>query len=103
MSSARRPRYGRTWLRTLVLLLALLVPAAPMNEAHGVGAGEIVEYDVLDTAVRPPARVVHRTAARLRTAPRSEAAPAVPAHRPVPGSPQPPYAPPAPRSVVLRC
>ncbi|MEU9167087.1 hypothetical protein AB0D34_04695 [Streptomyces sp. NPDC048420] len=102
MSPARRLPPSRTWLRTLVLLLALLVPVAPVHaaEAHVVAAGEIIEYDLLDTALRPPARVVHQPAVSLRPAPRQETCPR--AHRP-PRPSRPPYAPPAPRSVVLRC
>lgn len=105
MSSVRRAPCSHDWLRTLVLLLALLVPGAHF-QAYAmppVPAGELVEYDVLDTPVRSPARAVHRTAVPLRPAPRPETAPGVPAYRPVPVSPRPPYVPRALRSVVLRC
>ncbi|MFF0012971.1 hypothetical protein [Streptomyces sp. NPDC005374] len=107
MSFARRPPHGRTWLRTLVLLLALLVPTAPVQllqprEAPVAAAGEIVEYDVLDTALRPPARTAHRPAAPLRPASRHETCPGPP-RPPVGASPRLPCTPPAPRSVVLRC
>ena len=102
MSFVRHPLHRRTWLRTLVLLLALLVPAGPVHahEAPVMAAGEIIEYDVLDTALRPPARAVHRPAVPLRPAPRQGTGPGV---RRLPGSSRPPYTPPALRSVVLRC
>ncbi|MFE3033725.1 hypothetical protein ACFXKY_19050 [Streptomyces canus] len=106
MSSVRRAPCSRDWLRVLVLLLALVVPGAHV-QAHAmppVPAGELVEYDVLDTALRPPARTVHRTAVPLRPDPRPETVPGGPAdRRPLPASPRPPYALPALRSVVLRC
>ncbi|MEU1480557.1 hypothetical protein [Streptomyces sp. NPDC005760] len=104
MSTVRRPPHRHTWLRALVLLLALLVPGAPaqIHAAHVV-AGETAEQDVLDTALRPPARTVHRATVRLRPAPRPEPAPGAPADRPHPAPPRPPYALPALRSVVLRC
>ncbi|MER6290371.1 hypothetical protein [Streptomyces sviceus] len=106
MSSVRHAPCSRDWLRVLVLLLALLVPGTHV-QAHAMppaSAGEFVEYDVLDTALRPPARAVHRVVVPLRPAPRPETVPAVPADRPpLPGSPRPPYALPALRSVVLRC
>ncbi|MBW8820432.1 MAG: hypothetical protein JF598_19980 [Streptomyces sp.] len=105
MSSVRRAPDSRDWLRTLVLLLALLVPGAHF-QAHAmppVPAGELVEYDVLDTPLRPPARSVHRTAVPLRPAPRPETAPGVPVDHFVPASPRPPYVLRALRSVVLRC
>ncbi|MFF7641541.1 hypothetical protein [Streptomyces canus] len=106
MSSVRRAPRSRDWLRVLVLLLALLVPGAQV-QAHAmpsVPAGELVEYDALDTALRPPGRAVHRMAGPLRPAPRPEAVPGGPAdRRPRTASPRPPYALPALRSVVLRC
>ncbi|WP_405471837.1 hypothetical protein [Streptomyces canus] len=105
MSSVRRAPRSHDWLRTLVLLLALLVPGAHF-QAHAippVPAGELVEYDVLDTPLRPPARTVHRTAVPLCPVPRPQTAPGVPAYRPVPASPRPPYVLRALRSVVLRC
>ncbi|MET7737167.1 hypothetical protein ABZT02_38455 [Streptomyces sp. NPDC005402] len=105
MSSVRRPPRSREWLRALVLLLALVVPGAHV-EAHAmppVPAGELVEYDVLDTALRPPARAVHRVAVPLRPVPWPEGVPGVPADRPLPAPPRPPYTLPALRSVILRC
>lgn len=104
MSTVRRLPHRHIWLRTLVLLLALLAPGAPaQTHAAHVAVGEIVEYDVLDTALRPPPRAAHRTAVPLRPAPRQEAAPDVGERRSVPAPPRPPYALPALRSVVLRC
>jgi hypothetical protein len=105
MSTARPLPHGRTWLRAFVLLLALLVPGAHSgtHAAPSVAVGEIAEYDVLDTAVRPPARAAHRPVAPLRPAPRRTAPPGVPTAAPLPAPPQPPYTPRAVRTVVLRC
>ncbi|MER7568656.1 hypothetical protein ABTZ93_37755 [Streptomyces sp. NPDC097941] len=105
MSSVRRPPCSRDWLRALVLLLALLVPGAHLQAQAmpPVPAGELVEYDVLDTALRPPARIVHRAVVPLRPVPWPEAVPGVPADRTLPVVPRPPHALPALRSVVLRC
>ncbi|MDN3023861.1 hypothetical protein [Streptomyces sp. S.PB5] len=96
----------RTWLRAFVLLLALLVPGAHADAAATTltpVVAEIAEYDVLDTALRPPARAALRPAVPLRPAPGP--APAFPARavRPAPAPPRPPYALPALRSTVLRC
>jgi len=104
VSTVRGLPHRHPWLRTLVLLLALLVPVAPA-QAHSehVVAGEIVEYDVLDTALRPPARAAHRTAVPLRPAPRPRAAPEVPEDRPRPAPPGPSYTSRTLRCVVLRC
>ncbi|WP_328748592.1 hypothetical protein OHT57_24275 [Streptomyces sp. NBC_00285] len=108
MSTARRPPHSPTWLRTLVLLLALLLPGAPVqaHEAPVAAAGEIAGYDVLDAALRPPARAADRPAVPLRPAPRQEMAPGAGGDRPVPALPRPPLVLPtlaALRSVVLRC
>ncbi|MBE8471674.1 hypothetical protein [Streptomyces justiciae] len=96
----------RTWLRAFVLLLALLVPAAPAG-AHAATAvtpvvsGEITEYDVLDTALRPAAR---HSVAPLRPAPRVEPpSPVVPEGTPLPAPPHPSYRLLTLRTVVLRC
>jgi hypothetical protein len=108
VSTARRLPHSPGWLRTLVLLLALLVPGAPVqaHEAPVAAVGEITGYDVLDTALRPPARAVHRPAVPLRPAARQETCPGTPGDHPVPALPRPPYVLPvlpALRSVVLRC
>jgi hypothetical protein len=95
----------RALLRAFVLLLALLVPGAHSgaHAATPVVAGEIAEYDVLDTALRPPARAAHRPVAPLR--PTAPPAPAfrAPAGHPLPAPPRPPYSLHTLRSVVLRC
>ncbi|MEU0068960.1 hypothetical protein ABZ027_05355 [Streptomyces sp. NPDC006332] len=108
MSTARGLPRSRAWLRVLVLLLAVLVPGGPAEgSAPPVAAMEIVEYDVLDTAPRPPAHDAHRPAVSPRRAPRPGPAPAAPRGLPHPAPPKPPYAPWAPHAalhtVVLRC
>ncbi|MGW3203650.1 hypothetical protein [Streptomyces sp. NPDC001135] len=103
--TASRPR-SRTWLRVLVLLLALCVPGVPAQAqaapALGVSA-ETFEHDPFDMLVRPPARAVHRADAPERPAPLSDPAPARPAARTCPAAPRVPYAPSPLRTVVLRC
>ncbi|MER5196270.1 hypothetical protein ACWD3J_23905 [Streptomyces sp. NPDC002755] len=99
--TARLPR-SRTWLRTLVLLLALLVPGAATEVAAAPVAAEVAEYDVLDTALRP-APCAHRPAALRRPAPLPDPAPGAPADRPRPAPHRPSYALHALRTVVLRC
>ena len=89
-----------------MLLCALLVPGThtQLHAAPAVSM-EIVEYDVLDAAVRPPAGAVRRTATATprRLAPQARTAPGVPPGRPHAAPPRPPYALPALRTVVLRC
>ncbi|GAA3796210.1 hypothetical protein GCM10022403_032580 [Streptomyces coacervatus] len=106
MSTVRSLPRGRAWLRTLVLLLALLVPGTHV-EVHAApsAATETVEYDALDAALRPPADALHCTVVALRPTPLQAPAPApgTPADRPLPGPPRPPHALTALRSVVLRC
>ncbi|MFK0117242.1 hypothetical protein [Streptomyces sp. NPDC090994] len=110
------------WARVLVLLLALLVPgthaqaqalppaavAGDLGGAGGPGGGTAAEYDLLDTALRTPARTTRRPAAPRHPAPLLPLLPRVPrpltARHPAPAPPPPP--PPFPRStrsVVLRC
>ncbi|EFL33250.1 predicted protein [Streptomyces viridochromogenes DSM 40736] len=96
------------WLRVLVLLLALLVPGAHAEAHTGAvaavsGESTAVECDVLDTAPRPPARVVRRTAVPLRPALLTSPGPAYTARRAVPVPPGTPHALRPPRSEVLRC
>ncbi|MDW4907426.1 hypothetical protein RB628_19230 [Streptomyces sp. ADMS] len=106
--AARTPYAGRraAWLRVLVLLLALLVPgtAAHCGAAEPVVTGAAaVEYDLHDTALRPPGRYGHRPVVPLRPAPRPPSArrpPATAAH-PFPVPPLPTLS--LLRSVVLRC
>ncbi|MEU1181743.1 hypothetical protein ABZ464_29695 [Streptomyces sp. NPDC005820] len=106
MSTAAHLPRSRTWLRVLVPLLALLillVPGAPAEvSAAPVVAGETVEYDAVDTAVRP-SPCARRAAAPLCPAPRPAPAPGAPAPRPRPAPPGTPYAPHTLRTVVLRC
>ncbi|MDK1346334.1 hypothetical protein QNO09_24105 [Streptomyces sp. 378] len=104
---SRGPRRN-TWLRVLVLLLALLVPGAHA-EAHAgptaavSGESTTVECDVLDSALRPPVRGSRRTAVPPSPAPLRTPGPASPAHRSGPVPPSPPYDPRPLRSEVLRC
>ncbi|KRD21152.1 MULTISPECIES: hypothetical protein [unclassified Streptomyces] len=109
MSTARRHPRSHTWLRVLVVLVALLAPAAPAGfAAPPAAASETVEYDVLDTPLRP-ASCPHRSTAPLRPAPLP---PGDPATRPLSSSarashPQHPQHPQhrlsALRTVILRC
>jgi hypothetical protein len=97
-----------TWARVLVLLLALLVPGAHA-EAHAgpmvtvSGKGTAVECDVVDTAVRPPARGTRRTAVALRPAPLASPGLAYAAPHPAAVPPGPLHDPRPLRSEVLRC
>ncbi|RPF34699.1 hypothetical protein [Streptomyces sp. TLI_185] len=104
MSTVRSLSRGHAWLRTLVLLLALLVPGTHA-EVHAApsAATEIVEYDALDAALRPPADALHRTVVALRPAPLQAPPRDTPADRPLPAPPRPPHTLQALRSVVLRC
>ncbi|MFF2201137.1 hypothetical protein [Streptomyces sp. NPDC058145] len=103
--TARIPR-SRTWLRVLVLLLAVWVPGAHLQAqaapAPATSAGTS-EHDHLDTLPRPPARVSHPAGAPERPAPLPEPAPAPAAAPPCPALPRPPGAVPLLRTVVLRC
>ncbi|MFF7735152.1 MULTISPECIES: hypothetical protein [unclassified Streptomyces] len=104
----RSPR-RHAWLRVLVLLLALLVPGTHAEAATGWTAGvsgesTTVECDLLDTALRPPARAARRTAAVASVpAPLPGPGPAPTAQHPVPVPPSPPLDPRPLRSEVLRC
>ncbi|MDQ0749624.1 hypothetical protein QF034_003855 [Streptomyces africanus] len=97
-----------TWARVLVVLLALLVPGAHA-EAHAgataVVSGEstAVAYDVLDAALRPPARGARRTAVPLRPTPLPSSGAAYAPPRPVPVPPGPRHDLRPLRSEVLRC
>ncbi|MER6460253.1 hypothetical protein ABT278_07275 [Streptomyces sp. NPDC001228] len=110
-SPSGRPRPGHTWLRALVLLLALLLAGAGTAAGSRTAAAapaasaETAEHDVLDTPLRLPARAVHRADVPQRPAPLSGTAPADPAdrHRPCATAPRPPYVTPLLRTVVLRC
>jgi hypothetical protein len=100
MSTAGRHPRSRTWLRVLVLLLAVLLPAAPAEAAPPpVVAAETCEYDALDTALRAPADGARRTVAPPRPAPR----PAGESGTTPPVPPRPAHPLDAPRTMVLRC
>ncbi|WP_405616072.1 hypothetical protein [Streptomyces sp. NBC_00076] len=104
MSTARRLPRSRAWLRVLALLLAVLVPGGPAEvSAPPAVSMEIVEYDVLDTALRPPAHDAHRPAVPPRRPSRPGPTPATGRGRPRPAPTKPPYALHALRTVVLRC
>ncbi|MFJ8048177.1 hypothetical protein [Streptomyces luteogriseus] len=103
----RSPR-RHAWLRVLVLLLALLVPGAHAEAHTGwtasvSGESTTVECDLLDTALRPPARAARRTAVPLSPAALPAPGPAATAQHPVPVPPSPPLDPRPLRSEVLRC
>ncbi|QOV47645.1 hypothetical protein IPT68_17750 [Streptomyces chromofuscus] len=90
----------------VVLLLVLVLPVAHTEAAAApvaALAGEVVEADVLDTALRPPGRGAHRPVVPQR--PVRPASPVV-GSAPV-REPQAPTGPPyllrTLRSVVLRC
>ncbi|MFF6875188.1 MULTISPECIES: hypothetical protein [unclassified Streptomyces] len=100
----RGPR-RHVWPRVLVLLLALLLPGTHAEALTGPtatvpGENTTVEYDLFDTAPRPPARAVRRTAAPPGPAPLPE--PVYAPRRPVP-VPAKPYDPRPLCSEVLRC
>ncbi|WP_329273810.1 hypothetical protein [Streptomyces sp. NBC_01451] len=119
MSPAARTPYTSyavrpaAWLRVLVPLLALFALLLPGTAAHSetaesvVSSGTAAEYDVHDTAPRPPGRYGHRPVVPLRPAPRppSVRRPSAATARPLPAPPRPTLAlrPVVLRSVVLRC
>ncbi|MFI9250762.1 hypothetical protein [Streptomyces sp. NPDC053069] len=103
--TASRPR-SRTWLRVLVLLLALWVPGvhAQVQAAPALGvSAETFEHDVFDILVRPPARAVHLADVPERPAPLADPAPVRPTARTRPAAPRVAYPSSLPRTVVLRC
>jgi len=107
MSTARRHPRSHTWLRVLVVLLALLAPTAPTGfAAPPAAASETVEHDVLDPPLRP-ASCLHRSAAApLRPAlppPGDPAARPLPSPRRDPRLPHRPHPSPLLRTVILRC
>ncbi|WDV52868.1 hypothetical protein PV963_22105 [Streptomyces coeruleorubidus] len=96
------------WPRVLVLLLALLVPGAHAEAHTGPtatvsGESTAVECDVLDVALRPPARGTRRIAVPLRLTPLPTPGPAYAAPHRVPVPPGPRHDPRPLRSEVLRC
>jgi len=104
VSTVRGLPRRRAWLRSFVLLLALLVPGVHA-EVHRAPAAalEIVEYDVLDAALRPPADTGRRAVVPLRPASLPGPAPGDPPGRALPAPPRPPHILHTLRSVVLRC
>ncbi|WP_425245998.1 hypothetical protein [Streptomyces sp. NEAU-NA10] len=104
MSSTRSLPRARAWLRVVALLLAVLVPLVPAEAAPNqpVAAAETVEYDPLDTAVRPTGSGTHRTVPppSRSPVPCSTAEPGVPPGRALPA---PPSVITTLRTVVLRC
>ncbi|MFJ4523941.1 hypothetical protein ACIP4Y_23810 [Streptomyces sp. NPDC088810] len=103
--SSSAPR-SRTWLRVLVLLLALWVPGAHLSAQAApylAVTAETAEHEGLDSALRPPFRAVHRADVPEHPAPLPAAAPARPAARPCPAVPRVPDTTPLLRTVVLRC
>lgn len=110
-TTPHHPVAGRIWLRVLVLAFVLLLPAAH-GSAH-VGSGFAVpsetvtaEYDVLESAPRPPSRHTQRPAtAAPPAAPVTYSPPPAATGRPLPAPARlrPPYVPDILRSVVLRC
>ncbi|MDN0199465.1 hypothetical protein [Streptomyces sp. S.PNR 29] len=108
--AAVRQGRRRARLRVLVLLLALLVPSAhadaraePVAAVSGESGGTAIEYDLLDNALRPPARAAHRPVVPLRPAPLPDAEPPAASGHPPPTPPRPPHPLRCLRSVVLRC
>ena len=96
-------------MRVLTLLVVTILAAgahvdalAPTADVASAEAGCGAEHDVLDTALRPPARQDHRPLAPLRPAPTAPDCPEPAPHaRHVPPSPSRTLH--ALRSVVLRC
>ncbi|MEU6815826.1 hypothetical protein [Streptomyces sp. NPDC046860] len=106
--STARPRVSRVRLlfRTLVLLLALSVPAGHVTAAQAEpvpGAVQEYEQDVSATPALPGARARHRADVPDRAAPLPGPAPAPPGADPVTGRTRPPCTAPLLRTVVLRC
>ncbi|MET8981512.1 hypothetical protein ABZX85_38545 [Streptomyces sp. NPDC004539] len=104
MSSTRLLSRGRVWLRALVVVLALLVPGEACTVPCVAMAVESVEYDVVDSGLRPSAAPVERAVTVLRPA----ALPGGPAEVPewVPAKApeiRVPHGLSALRCVVLRC
>ncbi|MEH0545347.1 hypothetical protein QA802_20380 [Streptomyces sp. B21-105] len=105
MNTARRHPRSRTWLRVLVVLVALLTPGAPAAfAAPPATASEIVEYDVHAPPLRP-ASCLRRCAVPPRPA---LLPPGTPATRLFSSPPRPSHThTPRPwsalRTVVLRC
>ncbi|MGW7263185.1 hypothetical protein [Streptomyces sp. NPDC054842] len=99
------------WLRVLVLLVVAMLATGPHPEALAAPplavAAETggLEQDVLDTALRPPARHGHRPLVPLRPAPRPDTGrpEPTPLRTAVPSPPPYALALHVLRCVVLRC
>ncbi|QTD99513.1 hypothetical protein S1361_19390 [Streptomyces cyanogenus] len=90
----------------LVLLLALWVPGAHLSAQAPPSlavAAETAEHEMLDPALRPLVRAVHRADVPERPAPLPGPVSARPAARPRPTAPRVPDTAPLLRTVVLRC
>lgn len=106
VSDARRVPGGRKWLRVVVVVLALLVPVEMCAVPCAAMAVESVEYDVVDSGLRPSSVVLERVAPVVLPVswgvggalPVPSAPVAV--HPPSPGAP---YGILAVRCVVMRC
>ncbi|MFD8307201.1 hypothetical protein ACFV29_33465 [Streptomyces sp. NPDC059690] len=101
MTTARRLLRSRSWLRVLVLLLALLVPHEACPVPSAAAQTMSVECDVMEAAALPPLlQPVQRPAVALRPAPLAPPASAGPA---APSRSLPARVPGPLRTVVLRC
>ncbi len=108
---APHPRSRHAWMRVLALLVVAFLAAGAQAEALCAAApttvadtpGHGAEHDVLDTALRPPARPGHGHVAHPRPAPRTAPGHPDPASRLRAAAASPSPAPGTPRSVVLRC
>lgn len=105
MSTARHPRPGRTWLRVLVVLLALLAPGEACYAAASTPVECVAAYDGVEAALPPVLlRTAHRQVVPLRPSLRPSPLPA-----PAPDRTEPLFAAVLPRTphtlrtVVLRC
>ncbi|MFG3589120.1 hypothetical protein [Streptomyces sp. NPDC047990] len=106
-----RHRYRHAWMRLLAVLLVAFLAAGAQAEALTAAAptavadapGHGAEHDLLDTALRPPARPTHGHLTRPRPTPLAAPGRPDPASRPRPAAASPRPAPDTSRSVVLRC
>jgi hypothetical protein len=104
--------WSRTWTRVLALTFALLVPGAHGTAHAGLAItvsseSAAAEYDLVETAPRPPSRHTHRPSATNLPAPVTPRSHPPAARLPFPAPPRPraslPYTPHTLRSVILRC
>jgi hypothetical protein len=101
---ARSRNWPRVWLRVLVILLALLMPGAPVAAAGlpvvVAATPEVTEGDPSEAALRPVTRGPRPPVVTRRPTPPGPAPVRPPLLLPVPPSPYPLS---ALRCVVLRC